>query len=137
MRIAVTYENGKVFQHFGHTEKFKLYDITDGQITKEQTVNTDGSGHGAISGFLADLKVDVLICGGIGNGAKEAIAEARIKLYGGVAGETDKAVKEFLEGSLNYNSDVHCAHHDHEHGYHEHGHCGEDKHGCSGNGGNC
>ena len=79
MRIAVTYESGKVFQHFGHTERFKIYDIEEGKIMGEQVVDTNGSGHGALAGFLADLKVDSLICGGIGGGAQMALAQAGIR----------------------------------------------------------
>ncbi|PWM68419.1 MAG: DNA-binding protein [Eubacteriales Family XIII. Incertae Sedis bacterium] len=149
MRIAVTYENGEIFQHFGHTEQFKIYDITDGKITDEQIINTNGSGHGALAGLLTEIGADVIICGGIGSGAKSAIAEAGIKLYGGVSGNADAAVKALMSDSLDYNPDVHCDHHDHAHGHecgnsghscHSHndgGHCGEDKHGCAGNGGHC
>ncbi len=134
MRIAVTFENGEVFQHFGHTEQFKIYDVADGQITKEQTVDTNGSGHGALSGFLTDLEVDTLICGGIGYGAQVALADAGIKLYGGVSGKADDAVKAFLADNLAYNPEVHCDHHGHDHqggSCHRH-QCGEDKHGCPG-----
>lgn len=134
MRIAVPYENGQVFQHFGHTAQMKIYDAEDGQIVKEQIADTTGSGHGALAGFLSGLKVDVLICGGIGGGAQAALAQAGIKLYGGVTGGADDAVKDFLAGKLNYQTEVQCSHHGHEH---HGGHCGEDRHGCAGNGGNC
>ena len=87
MKIAVTYENGQIFQHFGHTEQFKLYEATDGKITHAEVVDTNGSGHGALAGFLMQNGVDTLICGGIGGGAQAALAEAGIKLYGGVSGE--------------------------------------------------
>lgn len=127
MRIAVTFEDGKVFQHFGHTQQFKIYDVTDGQITKEQVVDTGGNGHGALGGFLAGMEVDTLICGGIGGGAKNALAQAGINLYGGVTGDADAAVKALLEGDLAYNPDVHCDHHGHEH--HD-GQCGQ-HHNCS------
>lgn len=132
MRIAVTYEDGKIYQHFGHTSQFKLYDIEDGKITSTQIVETNGQGHGALSGFLSQGEVDVLICGGIGGGAQIALAEAEIKLYGGVSGDADEAVKAYLEGKLDFNPNVQCSHHAHEHscGGHQ---CGEDKHGCSGN----
>ena len=129
MRIAVPYENGQVFQHFGHTSQIKIYDAEDGNIIKEQIVDTTGSGHGALAGFLSGLNVDALICGGIGGGAQQALAHAGIKLYGGVAGTADGAVRNFLAGTLDYSADIHCEHHEH-HG--EHGHCGEDKHGCGG-----
>ena len=127
MRIAVTYENGQIFQHFGHTEQFKLYEAADGKITHAEVVDTNGSGHGALAGFLMQNGVDTLICGGIGGGAQAALAEAGIKLYGGVSGDADAAVSALLNGNLGYNPNVHCDHHDHEHG--EEGHtCGN--HGC-------
>ena len=128
MKIAVTYENGEVFQHFGHTENFKIYEAENGTIVNAQVVPTQGSGHGALAGFLAGSKVDVLLCGGIGGGAKSALADAGIELYGGVTGDADDAVRAFLSGTLQYDADVVCAHHEHGH---EHGHdCGS--HGCGG-----
>lgn len=131
MKIAVTYESGNVFQHFGHTQQFKVYDVSDGKIVSAQVVDTNGSGHGALAGMLSDQSVEVLICGGIGAGAQTALAEAGIRLYGGVSGSADEAVEALLAGNLQYMPDVHCDHH----GHHEEGHqCGEDKHGCGGNG---
>ena len=136
MKIAVTYENGNVFPHFGHTNQFKVYEIENEKIANEQVINTNGSGHGALAGMLSELRVDTLICGGIGAGAQNALATAGIKLYGGVSGSADDAVTALLAGTLVYNPNVHCDHHGHEsHG--EGHHCGEDKHGCSGNGGSC
>ena len=111
VRIAVTFENGNIYQHFGHTEQFKIYDAENGQITKEQVADTNGSGHGALAGFLTELGVDTLICGGIGMGAKNALADAGIQLYGGVTGSADEAVKALLEGNLSYNPDIQCSHH--------------------------
>lgn len=125
MRIAVTYENGQIFQHFGHTEQFKLYDVENGKIIKEQIVSTMGSGHGALAGFLKMNSVDTLICGGIGGGAQTVLAQAGIKLYGGVGGSTDEAVKSLLDGTLGYDPDVKCSHHEHDKGDHT---CGS--HGC-------
>ena len=132
MRIAVTYENGEIFQHFGHTEQFKLYDVEDGKIVNEQIVDTNGSGHGALAGFLQAAKVDALICGGIGMGAQMALSDAGIKLYGGVQGSADEAAKALAEGNLEYDPDAHCDHHGHHHdGDCGHEHCGE--HNCAGN----
>ena len=126
MKIAVTYENEQVFQHFGHTEKFKIYEVQNDEIVNMQIVNTNGSGHGALSGFLKDNGVDVLICGGIGGGAQMALLEAGIKLYGGVKGSADEAVENFAKGQLDYDPEAKCDHHDHNHG--EDHTCGS--HGC-------
>ena len=113
MKIAVTYENGNIFQHFGHTEKFKIYEASDGKVLNENVIDTNGSGHGALAGFLAENNVDILICGGIGGGAKTALANAGIMLYGGIQGNADKAVEDYLAGKLIYNPDVMCTHHEH------------------------
>ena len=99
MKIAVTYENGQIFQHFGHTEQFKIYEAADGKIVHAEVVDTNGSGHGALAGFLMQNGVDTLICGGIGGGAQAALAEAGIKLYGGVSGDADAAVNALLSGN--------------------------------------
>ena len=130
MRIAVTYENGQIFQHFGHTEAFKIYDVENGAVQNAAVVPTNGSGNGALAGFLSENGVDTLICGGIGGGAQMALATAGIQLYGGVAGDADEAVQALLAGTLGYNPNVRCSHHDHEHGE---GHtCGQ--HGCGNHG---
>lgn len=130
MRIAVTYENGMIFQHFGHTKQFKVYDVEDGKIVKSEIISTNGSGHGALAGMLSLLKTDVLICGGIGGGAKTALSNAGIKLYGGANGNADDAVNAFVAGNLAFDPNVHCDHHDHKHGSKEHT-CSD--HGCGGN----
>ncbi|MCR4689348.1 MAG: DUF134 domain-containing protein [Saccharofermentans sp.] len=128
MRIAVTYEDGNIFQHFGHTEQFKIYNVEEGKIVSSQIVDTNGSGHGALAGFLKAAEVDALICGGIGMGAQMALAEAGIQLFGGVQGNADAAAKALAEGNLTYDPNAKCDHHDH----HEGG-CGE--HDC--HHGNC
>ena len=132
MRVAVTYENGEIFQHFGHTARFKLYDVEDGRIANEQVVETNSSGHGALAGFLREAKVDALICGGIGLGAQTALADAGIRLFSGVRGQADAAVKALAEGSLKYDPNARCEHHGRHHG----GDCGHDHcadHNCAGN----
>ena len=112
MKIAVTYENGNIFQHFGHCESFKIYEVEDGAVKSRQVVSAVGSGHGALAGFLSE------------NG---------IRLYPGAAGNADDSVNALLSGKLVYNPDVECAHHhDGEHSCGEH-HCSTDKHGCPGN----
>lgn len=129
MKIGVTYENGQIFQHFGHTEQFKVYEVEAGKVLASEVVDTNGSGHGALAGVLSMLDVDVLICGGIGGGAQMALAAAGIQLFAGVSGDADKAVEAFLAGELEFVQNATCNHHAHDHGHT----CGE--HGCGG--GNC
>ena len=130
MKIAVTYEDGQVFQHFGHTEQFMLYEAEDGEIKNRTLLDTNGNGHGALAGFLAQNGAEVLICGGIGGGAQMALREAGIRLFGGVSGSPDEAVTAFLAGTLGYDPDVHCDHHGEHHGSCGHeGHHGSCAHG--------
>ena len=131
MKIAVTYENGEVFQHFGHTEQFKVYDIEDGKVTASTVIGSGGSGHGALAGLLADRAIDVLICGGIGGGAQAALAEQGIELCAGAQGSADEAVEAYLRGEL-VNTGANCDHHHEDgHGCHDHG----DDHACGGHAG--
>ena len=130
MKLAVTYEDGKIFQHFGHTKQFKIYETEEDKIVTSRLLDTKGSGHGALAGFLASEGVEVLICGGIGGGARNALAEAGIKLYPGAVGDADGQVASFLKGNLQYDPDTMCDHHKEGH-HHEEGHNCQDHH-CGG-----
>lgn len=136
MKVAIPYEAGQVFGHFGHSAAFMVYEIEAGKVVSSTLLPTNGSGHGALAGLLAANKVNALICGGIGGGARNALAEAGIQLYGGVSGNADQAVEALLKGELTFDPDAHCDHHDH--GEH-HGSCGGHGHGeghgsCGGHG---
>lgn len=129
MKVAVTYENGNIFQHFGRTEFFKVYEVEDGQIISSEVIGSNGVGHGALAGLLSDQAVDVLICGGIGGGAQAALEEAGVRLCAGAEGDADQAVEAYLKGEL-VSTGANCDHHHHEDGHscgdHEDGHsCGE------------
>ena len=141
MKIAVTYDNGNVFQHFGKTESFKVYEVEDQKVVSSEVISSNGSGHGALAGLLAEQGVDVLICGGIGGGAQAALSEADIELCAGAQGNTDEAVEAYLKGEL-VSSGVNCDHHGEGHscGHHEEGHsCGghEEGHSCGSSCGGC
>ncbi len=131
MKVAVTYENGEVFQHFGRTKSFKIYDVEDGAVVSSEIMSAGGVGHEALAGLLAQYDIGVLICGGMGAGAQAALAEAGIEVYAGAQGSADEAVETYLKGEL-VSTGVNCDHHDHEHGE-EHDHsCGEG--GCASGG---
>lgn len=121
MTIAVTYENGLVFQHFGHTEQFKIYETDGASILSQRILSSDGQGHGALAVLLSGNKVDALICGGIGAGAQTALKDAGIRLYAGVQGSCDEAVRKLLDGTLVYSESANCSHH-HEGGHECHHH---------------
>ena len=155
MKIAVTYDNGNVFQHFGRTEQFKIYDVENGKIVSSEVIGNDGLGHGALAGLLANNAINVLICGGLGGGAMNALTSAGIEVVAGATGNTDAAVEAYLKGEL-VSSGANCDHHDHHHGedhvcgdhgcghhdeHNEGGCCGhhdeQDEGGCGGSGSDC
>lgn len=115
MRIAVCYDNGNVFQHFGKTENFKIYDVEDGKILSSEVMSCGDTGHEALAGLLADNGVEVVICGGLGGGAQAALAEAGVEVFSGAEGDTDDAVRSYLDGTL-VSGGVNCDHHDEHHG---------------------
>lgn len=132
MKIAVTFENGQVFQHFGHTEQFKLYEVEGDKIVASEVIDTNGSGHEALADFLARRGVSALVCGGIGDGAQAALSASGIEICSGAQGDADEAVAAFLRGELK-SAGVNCDHHDHDHG--EEGGCGGSCGSCGGCGG--
>ena len=125
MKLAVTYENGMIYQHFGHTRQFKVYEVEEGQVKAASILESGEAGHGALATLLKSGGVDALICGGIGGGAQNALAQAGITLYAGVQGEADAAVQALLAGTLAYSTSANCDHHGHEVG------------GCHSHGGSC
>ena len=132
MKIAVTYDNGNVFQHFGKTENFKVYEVEDDKVVSSEVIGSNGTGHGALAGLLAEQGINVLICGGIGEGAQTALTEAGLEMVAGAQGNTDDVVEAYLKGEL-VSTGANCDHHHHEEGHscgsHEEGHsCG----GCGG-----
>ena len=139
MKIAVTYDNGNIFQHFGKTENFKVYEVEDNQVVSSEVIGSNGTGHGALAGLLSEQEVDVLICGGIGGGAQAALAEAGVELCSGAEGDVDAAVEAYLNGTLT-SAGATCDHHDHEEGHSCGGHCGsheEEESSCGGSCGTC
>lgn len=136
MKIAVTYgEDGLIFQHFGHTERFRIFTVDNGEIVSDETVGASGAGHEALADYLKGLGVDTLICGGIGGGAKAALDQSGIEIYAGISGLPEAAAEALIRGILYKSSEANCTHHE-EHGE---GGCGEHScgHGEGGCGGCC
>ena len=129
MRIAVTYENGNIFQHFGHSEQFKVYEIEDGKVVSSEVMGTEGQGHEALAGLLEGKGIDALICGGMGAGAQNALAQAGIEVCSGIEGNADEAVEAYLKGELE-SAGVNCDHHSEEESCGSN--CGSGCGGCSG-----
>lgn len=120
MIVAVSFEEGEIFQHFGHTEFFKLFTIEKGIIKDSRIVSADGAGHSEIVDFLVKNKVDVLVCGGIGAKAVSFLSEAGIEVFAGNVGKVDDAITKFIKGELNKTDVSNC-----EEKAHGDSHCGD------------
>ena len=130
MKIAVTYENGEVFQHFGKTENFKVYETFNDKIISGKVIPTNGAGHEALADFLAEQGVNAVICGGLGDGAQAARASVGIEVCSGASGDADAAADAFLRGEL-VSTGANCDHH-HEHEEEEEHCCTGQCHSCGG-----
>ena len=117
MKIEITCENHQVFQHFGHTPGFAVFEDQDGKIMSEKEISCGGSGHGALAALLAEEKVDVLICGGIGGGAINALKAFFIMVVGGAEGDVREVAEAFAAGTLKVRENFHCQHHHHGEGH--------------------
>ena len=109
VRVAIPYSDGRIYQHFGHAEAFKLYDVENGAVRSTCVVPAGGCGHGALAVFLKRQQADAVICGGIGAGARAALHEAGMALYAGVRGEADAAVDALIAGTLSSEAVPACA----------------------------
>lgn len=119
MKIAATFdkETGNVFQHFGKSQFFKVYEIQDGKVVSSEVIDNGGFGHHDLVGYLRGLGVETLILGNRGQGAIDAMAAGGLKEVPGITGSADAAAEAFAKGELKGNFDAKCNHH---HGEHEH-----------------
>lgn len=113
MKVAITYdkETGNVFQHFGKTQFFKIYQIQDGKIVSSEVIDNGGNGHHELPSYLKDLGIETLILGNRGQGAIDAIAASGLKEMPGITGNADNAAELFAKGELKPNFTAKCSHH--------------------------
>ena len=115
MKIAIPIKNENIYQHFGMAAAFKIYDVENGQVASTKVEQTNGRGHGAMLDTLLAENVNCVICGGIGDGAIQALKQADIKLYAGIDGVADEAVTSLLAGNLQSNLEAACSKRQHAH----------------------
>ncbi|MFT9055495.1 MAG: NifB/NifX family molybdenum-iron cluster-binding protein [Ethanoligenens sp.] len=114
MKIAITTDGDKVFQHFGQCRTFTLFEIEDGSIIGKELIDASQHGHAALADFLTNSGVNVVICGGIGEGARRMLAAVGIELLSGMDGNIEEIVKAYLSGKLTDQGGS-CSHTDHDH----------------------
>lgn len=131
MKIATTYEAGKICQIFGNTKQFKVFTVQDDKIISSEIIDADG-GADTFAGTLVFNDVDVLICGSIEGGPLYSLLSVGIRTYPGVAGEPEGAVMQFISGNMAFTPDAGCEHEHHQH-HKENGCKGENCNGdCAG-----
>lgn len=108
MKIAVSYKDGEVFQHFGHSEQFKIYETDHNQILDSEIIEIEGHGHTVVCNALKEKGVNIVLCGGIGQGAKSLLSQYGIHSFGGVSGNCDEVVYQYLTGKLEFTTAVTC-----------------------------
>lgn len=117
MKIALTTQDDQIFEHFGKCTTFTVFEVENGKIQGKTLIDAIGHGHAELAGFLKGAGVDVVICGGIGNGARNMLDFAGIRLVSGISGSIDDAINAYLNGNLSDNNG-NCSHKSHEHGQH-------------------
>ena len=121
MKLAVAYENGNIYEHFGKCEEFKVYEIEEGKVVNSVIVPSYGAGHEAVANLLKEHDVNTVVCGGIGDGAISALMDAGIEIIAGIKGSVEDVVESFLKGELESKEAV----------------CADNEEGCGGCGGDC
>ncbi len=114
LRIAVASENKMVAGHFGHCENFMIFDTENHQLVKTENIPNPGHMPGFLPNYLADSGVNVIISGGMGQGAVDIFNSRNIEVIIGAKGDTKTAVEAYLAGALKSTGSV-C----HEHQYHD------------------
>ena len=102
-RVAVPFDDGQVGQHFGRAEQFAFYDVADGAIRRSRVVETGGVSRIALVGFLRAAEVDTLLCGGIGENARNALCATGIRMASGLTGAVEDVVQAYLNEVIKSN----------------------------------
>jgi len=112
MRIAIPVADGRLAMHFGHCEEFALIDVDEKKkcITATETVEAPEHQPGLLPRWLHEKGVNVVIAGGMGARAQGLFAQQGITvLVGAPAGEPEKLVQDYLDGTLQTGENV-CDH---------------------------
>ena len=107
-RIAVPYDEGNIFQHFGKSAAFKIYTIENNTVTGQEIVETGGITHEELGIWMLQHSVNAVLCGNIGPGAQGALAAAGIQVLAGINGGADEAVGLLLKGDLKTQNSANC-----------------------------
>lgn len=113
IKIAVASEGTMVTEHFGHCESFNIFEAENNQITKSESIANPGHRPGFLPNFLNEMGVNVIISGGMGNGAVQIFNEKGIEVITGASGNAKETVQAYLKGTLKSAGSV-CHEHQHQ-----------------------
>ena len=108
MLVAITYENGEVFMHYGKTRQFIIFELDNNEIKSERIIDCGEYSHHTLADLLKLNNVDVVICGGCGVHAIESLEAKNIKVYNGACGDVHNVINEYINGKLKFNGATMC-----------------------------
>lgn len=112
MNIAIPNNGDMINQHFGKSESFAIVNVENGKITGEERVSAAelAHNHEGLAGLLVKNNVTLVITGGIGAGALNALKQFGLEVITGASGEYKDAVKKYIDGDLTDQKCM-CNHH--------------------------
>ena len=102
MRVAVSYKDGEIFEHFGHCQCFAIYEYGDSvdDCTKTLVDCSDRHGHKAMADLMREQQVDAVISGSMGSEARSLLLSYSIVPVAGYCGHADTAADRLVTGQL-------------------------------------
>ena len=119
MKIAMPKNEEVINQHFGKSKSFQIVTIEDSKVTETKELSAEKlqHNHGGLAGLLKEEGVNLIITGGIGQGALDSLKEENFEVIRGISGKIEDIINSYLNGELK-DTNVVC---NHDHGdHHQH-----------------
>lgn len=113
MKVMIAADRGVVCPHFGHAPEFRLVEIDESKVVKEEIYTNPGHAPGVLPRWMKDLDVDIVIAGDMGPRARDLFASFGITVQTCDPMSVDSALEAFIKGNLSGSSN--SCHHGKEH----------------------
>ena len=100
MKIAMPYQDGVLLEHFGRAKEFIIYNVSDLDPVTSEVIAPEDLSHAAVARALKEHGVDVVLCGSIGEHARQAVEGEHMLIFSGITGAADDVLERFLQGNL-------------------------------------
>ena len=100
MKIAMPYQDGVLLEHFGRAKEFIIYNVSDLDPVTSEVIAPEDLSHAAVARALKEHGVDVVLCGSIGEHARQAVEGEHMLVFSGITGAADDVLERFLQGNL-------------------------------------